>query len=173
MCSFRLVSLTEEHVPAMLETMRDEEILRFTRTPYPVPDGWLREWLSTFEVGRRVIFAIVDDDDTFCGYAVSGPIDREELEVELGYAVSQWARGRGAATFSLVELTRWALAEGMQRVTALISVDNPASSRVVEKAGYSFEGVLRNVHHVDGRRGDLQSWSILPGELHDDPSRPT
>ena len=53
----------------------------------------------------------------------------------------------------------------MQRVTALVSVDNPASSRVAAKVGYTFEGVLRSVHHVGERRGDLESWSILPGEL--------
>jgi RimJ/RimL family protein N-acetyltransferase len=55
----------------------------------------------------------------------------------------------------------------MRRVTALVSVDNPASSRVVAKAGYTFEGVLRSVHHVNDRRSDLESWSILPGELPD------
>ncbi len=68
---------------------------------------------------------------------------------------------------SLRELTQWALDQGMQRVTALVSTDNPASSRVAEKVGYTFEGVLRSVHHINGRRGDLQSWSILPGELVD------
>jgi RimJ/RimL family protein N-acetyltransferase len=55
----------------------------------------------------------------------------------------------------------------MHRVTALISPENHASSRVAQKVGYTFEGVLRSMHHVDGRRGDLQSWSILPGELPD------
>ena len=53
----------------------------------------------------------------------------------------------------------------MKRVVALISVDNPASSRVAEKVGYTFEGVLRSMHHRDDLREDLESWSILPGEL--------
>ena len=53
----------------------------------------------------------------------------------------------------------------MKRVVALISVDNPASSRVAQKAGYTFEGVLRSMHHRGDLREDLESWSILPGEL--------
>jgi ribosomal-protein-alanine N-acetyltransferase len=163
--TIRLVTLTDEHIPALLETMRDADVLRFTRTPHPMPDGWLEEWRAGFDGERRVCLAILDADGRFAGYAVTGPIDREDLEVELGYAVSPWARGRGVATQTLRELTRWAFAEGMQRVTALVSVDNPASSRVAEKVGYSFEGVLRSMHHVNGRRVDLQSWSILPGEL--------
>ena len=45
------------------------------------------------------------------------------------------ARHRGVATESLRQLTRWAFDRGMQRVTALISTDNAASSRVAEKVG--------------------------------------
>jgi RimJ/RimL family protein N-acetyltransferase len=163
--TIRLVALDDEHVPALLATMRDPEILRFTRTPDPMPEGWLDQWRAGLDGEHRVGWAIVDETGQFLGYAVTGPVDREDLEVELGYAVAPWARGRGVATETLRQLTRWAFAEGMQRVTALISVDNPASSRVAEKVGYTFEGVLRSVHHVGGRRGDLQSWSILPGEL--------
>ena len=96
---------------------------------------------------------------------MTGRVNRRDLEVELGYAVTPTARGRGVATEALRQLTRWAFDEGMQRVTALISPDNHASTRVAQKAGYTFEGVLRSMHHIDGRRGDLQSWSILPGEL--------
>jgi ribosomal-protein-alanine N-acetyltransferase len=145
--------------------MGDADILRFTRTPHPMPEGWLDRWLEEFDQQRRYGFAILDGDGDFLGYAVTGVVDREELEVELGYAVAPGARGRGVATQTLRQLTQWAFEQGMVRVTALISIDNPASSRVAEKVGYTFEGVLRSVHHVDGRRGDLQSWSILPGEL--------
>ncbi|MET0838545.1 MAG: GNAT family N-acetyltransferase [Marmoricola sp.] len=166
MTAIRLVPLTQEHVPALLETMRDPDVLRFTRTPDPMPEGWVHEYLTRFDGHHRMGWAILDGDE-FVGYAVTGPIDREGLEVELGYAVSPWARGRGAATETLRQLTEWALDEGMLRVTALISVDNPASSRVAEKVGYTFEGVLRSVHQRDDQRGDMQSWSILPGELPD------
>ncbi len=164
MTTIRLVPLSDEHVPALRETMRDPDVLRFTRTPDPMPEGWLDSWRRQFDGTHRAAWAVVDEDQ-LVGYAVTGPIDHEGLEVELGYAVSPWARGRGIATATLLELTRWALDQGMQRVTALVSVDNPASSRVVAKAGYTLEGVLRSVHHVGGRRGDLQCWSILPGEF--------
>jgi RimJ/RimL family protein N-acetyltransferase len=162
--TIRLVPLAEEHVPALLETMRDPDVLRFTRTPDPMPEGWIHDYLAEFDGERRVGWAVLDDDE-FVGYAVTGPIDRTGLTVELGYAVSPWARDRGVATETLRQLTRWAFEQGMQRVTALISVDNPASSRVAQKAGYTFEGVLRSVHHRGELRGDLESWSILPGEL--------
>lgn len=161
----RLVPLARQHLPAVLETMRDPEALRFTRTPVPMPDGWIEEWLGRFDGVHRAAWAILDGPDEapeIVGYAVTGAIDRTALEVELGYAVAPRARGRGVATETLRQLTEWAFDQGMQRVTALISVDNPASSKVAERAGYTLEGVLRSVHHRNGERGDLQSWSILP-----------
>jgi len=169
--TIRLVPLERGHLPALREMMRDPEVLRFTRTPAPMPEGWLDEWFAGFDGHARAAFAVVDHrpgGDETVGYAVTGPIDRDALEVELGYAIGPTGRGRGVATETLGQLTRWAFDQGMVRVTALISVDNPASSRVAKKAGYTFEGVLRSVHHVDGRRGDLQSWSILPGDLPED-----
>jgi ribosomal-protein-alanine N-acetyltransferase len=149
--------------------MNDADILRFTRTPDPIPDGWVEKWLAAFDGEHRFAFAIVDTEERFLGYAVTGPVNRGDLEVELGYAITPSARDRGVATDALRQLTQWAFDEGMQRVTALISPDNAASSRVAQKVGYSFEGVLRSMHHIDGRRSDLQSWSILPGELVDVP----
>lgn len=160
-------------MPALLVTMRDPEVLRFTRTPDPMPEGWIDRWLRRFDDGHRAGWAILEPGGRFVGYAVTGPIDREGLEVELGYAVSPWARGAGVATEALVEMTKWAFEEGMQRVTALISVENRASSRVAEKAGYSFEGVLRSMHHVGERRADLECWSILPGELSEPTAEPS
>jgi ribosomal-protein-alanine N-acetyltransferase len=162
--TIRLVPFADEHIPALHETMLDPEVLRFTRTPDPMPDGWIHEYVGRFDGEHRGGFAIMEGDQ-FVGYAVTGPLDREASEVELGYAVSPWGRGRGVATATLRELTQWAFDQGMKRVTALISVDNPASSRVAAKAGYIYEGVLRSMHHIGELREDLESWSILPGEL--------
>lgn len=160
----RLVPLVPEHVPALLETMADPAVLRFTRTPDPMPEDWITGWLARYDGETRFGWAVLDGDDAFLGYAVAGPVDWEGRQVEVGYAIAPAARGRGVATEVLRQLTDWAFGQGMRRVVAMISTDNPASSRVAAKAGYAFEGVLRSVHHVNGRRGDLQSWSILPGE---------
>lgn len=162
--TIRLVTLTPEHFADLRATLDDAEVLRFTRTPDPMPAEWLETWLPQFDGRHRAAWAVLDGEQ-FVGYAVTGPVNRADLEVEVGYAISSWARGRGVGTETLRLLSRWAFDQGMQRVTALVSVDNPASSRVAEKAGYTLEGVLRSVHHRNGRRGDLQSWSLLPGEL--------
>jgi RimJ/RimL family protein N-acetyltransferase len=164
----RLVTLTDEHLPDLRRILDDPEVVRFTRVPDPLPDGWLETWIRKFDGPDQWAWAILDgpeDSPELVGYAVTGPMDRVGAEVELGYAVAPWARGRGVATETLRQLSRWAFAQGMLRLTALISVDNPISSRVAQRAGYTFEGVLRSKHHRAGTRTDLQCWSLLPGEL--------
>lgn len=164
MTSIRLVPFTDEHRAEFTETIRDPQVLRFTGTPDPTPEGWVDDWMRLFVDTDRHSFAVLDADDRFCGYAVSGLVDRSALQAELGYAVSPWARGRGVATATLRALTAWAFGEGLERASLLIAVSNPASSRVAEKAGYTFEGVLRSMHQKNGRREDMQSWSRLPGD---------
>jgi RimJ/RimL family protein N-acetyltransferase len=69
-------------------------------------------------------------------------------------------------TRALVLVTGLAFEQGAGRVQLRADVENVASRRVAEKAGFTAEGVLREVHW-NPRLGRRQSWvmySILPGE---------
>jgi RimJ/RimL family protein N-acetyltransferase len=46
----------------------------------------------------------------------------------------------------------------------LIDVENVASLRVAQRAGYVHEGVLRSVYLKPGRRIDQAVWSRLPSD---------
>ena len=59
MTTIRLVLLGREHLPALLRTMADPEVLRFTRTPDPMPDGWIDTWLAQFDGHHRAAWAIL------------------------------------------------------------------------------------------------------------------
>jgi RimJ/RimL family protein N-acetyltransferase len=149
--------------------LEDPDVVRFTRIPEPVPAGFAHTWLAAYEdarrEGTREAFAIVDEDGGFLGVAVAPGIDRETRTAELGYITAAAARGRGVATEALRQLTQWAFAElGMERLELLISVDNPASKRVAERAGYVREGVLRSLWFKQGAREDTEIWSRLPGD---------
>jgi ribosomal-protein-alanine N-acetyltransferase len=92
-------------------------------------------------------------------------IEHEARTVELGYVVAPAARGRGVATETLRLLTAWALDEvGAERVELRISVENVGSQKAARRAGYTLEGVLRSQYFKQGRRDDIQVWSILPGD---------
>ena len=137
--------------------------------PEPPPEGFAQSWYERYEQGRETrskeAFAIVGDDGAFLGLALAPSIDDEAAEAELGYIVAAHARGRGVASEALRQLTAWAFdARGVQRAYLLIDVDNAASSKVAERAGYRLEGVMRSAYVKQGRRGDTQLWSRLPDD---------
>jgi RimJ/RimL family protein N-acetyltransferase len=89
----------------------------------------------------------------------------------LPHAVSRLRRlrlpGRGATTRALVLIAGWALArEGVARLQLRADTENEPSRRVAERAGFTFEGVLRSAYWNPrlGRRVDWAMYSLLPGE---------
>jgi RimJ/RimL family protein N-acetyltransferase len=161
--------LTAADVGDIQELIADPDTLRFTRIPEPPPEGFAQDWYERYEAGHatgeRAMFAIVGDDGAFAGLALAPELDEQAAEAELGYIVAAHARGRGLASAALAELTRWAFEErGILRAYLMIDVDNPASKRVAERAGYTREGTLRSTYVKQGRRSDTELWSRLPGD---------
>jgi RimJ/RimL family protein N-acetyltransferase len=92
-------------------------------------------------------------------------LDTERQIVELGYFVLTAARRRGFATTIARTLAEHAFSLGVERVAAYVNVDNVASERVLDRAGFTREGVVRSMPKPDGRRVDKTLFSLLPGDL--------
>ena len=166
MPSIRLEPFGTSHLDGFRELLEDPEVLRFTRVPDPVPDGFAETWLALYEAGRadgtREGFALIDEDEGFVGVGVAPRIDADSATVELGYVVAPSARGRGVAASALGQMTDWAFSElGSERLELLISVENAPSKRVAERCGYRREGVLRSLQIKPGLREDTEIWSRL------------
>jgi RimJ/RimL family protein N-acetyltransferase len=90
-------------------------------------------------------------------------IDREQDEGEIGYWIAPDARGRGLAARAAGAACRWAFTDlGLHRIQLFHAVENTASARVAEKAGFTREGRLRQSHRYgDGQRHDELLWGRL------------
>lgn len=81
----------------------------------------------------------------------------EGRKVSCGYVFARARWGRGYATEALRWVVEWALKQPqIQRVWAYCDVENPASARVMEKAGLEREGVLRRWHACPNIGPDLR-----------------
>ncbi len=68
----------------------------------------------------------------------------ETDEVELGYALARRYWGRGLASEAARAATRFGFeTAGLQRIMAVLLPENKASRRVLEKAGFVYEGNAR------------------------------
>jgi RimJ/RimL family protein N-acetyltransferase len=85
---------------------------------------------------------------------------------EVGYWLRREARGYGAATVAVRLVSGWAFRDlSIERLNLKTAVENVASQRVAERAGFTREGLLRAWNRtVDGRH-DIVMFSLLPQDL--------
>jgi RimJ/RimL family protein N-acetyltransferase len=117
------------------------------------------------ESGRLLALAALDAaSGEVVGAGMLHHLDAERDIVEIGYWVLPQARGRGVATTIARLLAEHAFTLGVERVAAYVNVGNIASERVLERAGFTREGVVRSMPKPDGSRVDKTLFSLLPGE---------
>ena len=90
--------------------------------------------------------------------------DWEAGQAEIGYWLFPHARGRGTATKTARFLAEYGFSLGLERIEARVFVGNTASERVLERAGFRREGILRSLPRRRGGRHDMTLYSLLPGE---------
>lgn len=137
--------------------------------PHPYPDGMAEEWIShhreRFQHGESLTLAIT----LRAGSILMGAISlRPELRfdrAEMGYWIGQPYWGQGHCTEAARALIAYGFGEmGLNRIYATHLVRNPASGRVMQKAGMTFEGTLRQHVKKGDRYEDLHLYGILRHE---------
>ncbi|XP_077228663.1 uncharacterized protein LOC143861663 [Tasmannia lanceolata] len=98
---------------------------------------------------------------------VSPGTEKDRCRGEIGYALSSMYWGRGittsAVTMALASIFRDL--PNLERIEGLVFAENKGSQRVLEKAGFTKEGLLRNYFTVKGKTRDIVIYSFLPSEL--------
>ncbi|MCL7959647.1 MAG: GNAT family N-acetyltransferase, partial [marine benthic group bacterium] len=103
----------------------------------------------------------VTDSSVLVG-AISLRLDFEHARAELGYWIGLPFWGRGYATEAAVAMVGYGFNElGLNRIFAHHVARNPASGRVMKKAGFTHEGFHRAHVLKNGRFEDLHSFAIL------------
>jgi ribosomal-protein-alanine N-acetyltransferase len=97
------------------------------------------------------------------GYVPGNDVERYSAEV--GYWLGEACWGRGVVTEALTLFTAHAFKElGLLRLFALPFADNLASIRVLEKAGFEREGILRSSSVKYGKPRDQAIYAkVNPG----------
>ncbi|MEU6625037.1 GNAT family N-acetyltransferase [Streptomyces litmocidini] len=134
---------------------RDPAIHRWNRLPEETPEGARRRIERMHErwrAERSAIWAVARPGREAMGLIGWGDIDLAGGSAEIVYWLLPAARGGGVAVEGTKRLGEWALNDlGLHRLRLCHSVANPASCRVADKAGYSFEGTMRSaLLHADG-----------------------
>lgn len=137
--------------------------------PHPFQPGMVEQWVAMqqpmFERGDGVVWAItLRADQTLCG-AINLLVEPDHQIAEIGYWIGLPYWNRGYAT----EATHAAIRYGFEtlalhRIYATHLGRNPASGRVMQKAGMRYEGRLRGHFLKWGVHEDVLYYGILRDE---------
>ena len=141
--------------------------------PHPYPDGAAESWINThqerWQSGLGVICAITlrSTGELVGAISVLG-ISQQNSHGEMGYWIGKPYWGNGYCTEAARALIRFSFETmGLHRVFAHHLARNPASGRVMAKAGMRYEGTLREHTRKTDIFEDLPVYGILAGELED------
>lgn len=135
--------------------------------PYTEQDGvdFISAMLSADE-NETFAFAITTDSKVIGSIGVfrQGNIHRQTAE--LGYYVAEEYWGKGIMTEAVKQICKYVFDKSdIIRIYAEPFAYNAASCRVLEKAGFQYEGTLRSNAIKNGKVIDMKMYSLLNTEL--------
>ena len=97
-------------------------------------------------------FCIEINGEAVGGIGIRVGSDVHRYTGEMGYWLGEEFWGRGVMTEAVTAVTNFCFENfPLRRISAEVFANNPASVRVLEKAGFTFEGRLRNNVVKDGK----------------------
>ena len=142
--------LHEDDAPALVALFEgDWEAVRQTgRMPWPVEEAAVRAWLRLHLGPGTYTYVLVEKAGRrLVGMAGFGG---EGREAELGYGIGRLYWNRGYASEAVAALLEPARSTRFDLLHAYAFVENPASARVLEKAGFADLGVVERDYPARG-----------------------
>jgi len=136
-----------QDLEALCRMADNPKVSHFLRDAFPTPytreDGiaWLR---ACYAEKIPYNFAIVLDEQLIGGIGIHPFIDVYRKNAEVGYWLGEEYWGQGLASEAVQAVVDWGFEFfSLNKVVAGIFEGNEASMRVLEKAGFSLEAVLK------------------------------
>ncbi|HTK19139.1 MAG TPA: GNAT family protein [Mucilaginibacter sp.] len=130
-------------------------------SPYTIEAAinWVGALIDQYPV---INFAITINDEVIGGIGMEPRQDVYRKTAIIGYWLSEELWGKGIMPEAVKLITEYAFTYlNFIRLQASVYSKNPASMRVLEKAGYVKEGVMRNAVIKDGEILDEHLYAIL------------
>lgn len=137
--------------------------------PHPYPDGAAEQWISghaeRFQQREILVLAVTLRATGELAGAISLTLRDSDYRAELGYwmGVPYWNHGycseaaRALVAYGFEQM-------GLHRIYAHHLTRNPASGRVMQKAGMTYEGTQRQHIKKNERYEDVACYGILRSE---------
>ena len=138
--------------------------------PHPYEAGmaerWIREQKERYREGREVSFAIVRRGGKLPIGVIGLGLTEKHARGKIGYWIGKPYWNQGYATEAAEAVLRYGFEKlGLHRIWAAHFGRNPASGRVLEKLGMTYEGTRRQHVLKWGTFEDLAGYGIMRAEF--------
>ncbi|TQR19424.1 GNAT family N-acetyltransferase [Psychrobacillus vulpis] len=166
-----LREVTKEDAHDMFLYLSDKDVVKpMGLEPFQtVEDVWdeIKWYKSIYEEGTGIRWGITLKDSGkvigSCGFLNMIP---KHYRAEIGYELSREYWGRGIASEVLEAVVHYGYKHfQLERIEALIELSNIQSQKLVEKNGFTREGLLRHYEFACGKFEDLYMYSIIKEDL--------
>jgi ribosomal-protein-alanine N-acetyltransferase len=126
----------------------------------------LRRYEQDYRHGTGIAFFILQHDGTLVGGITLGGIRYGVSQsAHVGYWIGARFAGRGFMLDAINLVTAYGFERlGLHRIEAACIPDNHRSIRVLEKAGFSREGLLRSYLKINGNWRDHLLYALIAGD---------
>jgi [ribosomal protein S5]-alanine N-acetyltransferase len=162
--------MTPSDAEAVFAYASDPEVTRYViwETHRSIEDSraFLDLVAGKHESGGEPDWGIVyKGDHHFVGTCGIVSWEPDHARAELGYALSRHYWGRGLMVEAVQAMIAFCFDRmNLNRIEARCIAENVASTRVMEKAGMTHEGTLRQREFIKGAYRDIEVYSILRSE---------
>ena len=168
--------LTEADVPSLFAVFSDPEVMRYWSSE-PMADACEAEALLDdirAHFAAKTLFqwgVALGGDDRVIGTCTLLHLDGRNRRGEIGYALAREQWGKGLMREALTALLDYAFtALALHRIEADVDPENAASLGLLERLGFTREGMLRERWLVGGRAHDSVMLGLLGREWRGGPA---
>lgn len=140
---------------ALAQSCLDPDIRHWNRPAHLTVDAArekIHQWRGRWQSEAAAIWAIAPDGGEALGLIGLADLDLPGGHGEFLYWLLPAGRGGGVMVEATIQVSRWALEDlGLHRLRIVHSVENTASCRIADRAGFRLEGTMREaLLHADG-----------------------
>ena len=163
---FMIREWCEDDAACLVKYANNPKIALNLRDAFPYPYGL--EDAKTFlglamKMDPKTYLAIATRDEAIGSIGMTFGQDVHRYTAEMGYWLAESFWGRGIITAAVKAFTKWAFDSfELNRIFAEPYTTNPASARVLEKAGFTLEGTLRSMVVKNGQILDQWMYAHFP-----------
>ena len=170
-CRIRKWELSDaKDLAAALSNKKVQDNLR-DGLPYPYTEQDGKEFISAMlsaDESETFAFAITVDNTVIGSIGIFRQENIHRQTAELGYYIAEEYWGKGIMTEAVRQICEYVFRESdIIRIYAEPFVYNIASCRVLEKAGFQYEGTLRSNAVKNGKVMDMKMYSLLKEEIRE------